>query len=151
MDNFINTLFENLKEFFVFFYNKPYHFFFVGLTMLLIYIYLVKNNYLLITSLVLTVFSIVTIIEILCNKNKRKNDIDKYYKELRGLEKEIIDNCINNRILTYRKETFDDKGYVTAISSLVGKGFGCNISSGKDFMMYQEVYNQLSELKAKNK
>lgn len=135
MDNFINTLFENLKEFLVFFYNKPYHFFFVGLTMLLIYIYLVKNNYLLITSLVLTFFFIVTIIEILCNKNKRKNDIDKYYKELRGLE----------------KETFDDKGYVTAIYSLVGKGFGCNISYGGDFMMYQEVYNQLSELKAKNK
>ena len=99
----------------------------------------------------MTAFSIVTIIENLCNKNKRKNDIDKYYKELCGLEKEIIDNCINNRILTYSKETFHDKGYVTAIYSLVGKGFGRNISYGGDFIMYQEVYNQLSELKAKKK
>ncbi len=151
MDNFINKFMENIKEFLVFFYNKPYHFFFVGLTMLLIYIYFVRNNYLLITSSVVVVFSIITIIEFKYNENKRKNNIKKYYNELQGLEKEIIDTCLNSAILSYVTDPFDDDAYTTAIYSLVGKGFGHNISRGGNFIMYQEVYNQLSELKAKKK
>lgn len=151
MDNFINKFMENIKEFLVFFYNKPYHFFFVGLTMLLIYIYFERNNYLLITSSLVIVFSIITIIEFKYNENKRKNNIKKYYNELQGLEKEIIDTCLNSAILSYVTDPFDDDAYTTAIYSLVGKGFGHNISRGGDFIMYQEVYNQLSELKAKKK
>ncbi len=151
MDNFVDNFFKHIKDFFVFFYNKPYHLFFVGLTLLLIYLCLVKNSHLLITGSVLTVFSIVTIIEILCNNNKRKNNIKKYYNELQGFEKEIIETCLNSAILSYVTDPFDDDAYTTAIYSLVGKGFGHNISRGGDFIMYQEVYNQLSELKAKKK
>lgn len=54
-------------------------------------------------------------------------------------------NIMTSRVL------LDDDAYTTAIYSLVGKGFGHNISRGGNFIMYQEVYNQLSELKAKKK
>ena len=80
-----------------------------------------------------------------------KNNIKKYYNELQGFEKEIIETCLNSAILSYVTDPFDDDAYTTAIYSLVGKGFGHNISRGGDFIMYQEVYNQLSELKAKKK
>ena len=117
--------------------------------MLLVHYYGVKNNYLFVSSLILIVFSFVTIIEINYNEKKRKDNIEKYYKNLQGFEKEIIEHCINNKILTYRTDPFDDDEYTTAIYSLVGKGFGRNISYGGDFIMYQEVYAQLLKLKAK--
>ena len=149
MENIITKLLEQIKDSFEFFYDKPWHFLFVGIAILLIYLFYYSSVYLILVSIVLIVFSLITIIERIVNICKFKKHIKQSYSDLIDIEKEIIDYCISKRTLTYHKDLYAEDDYTMAIYSLVGKGFGQNINYGGDFLLFQEVYEQILKIKAK--
>lgn len=65
------------------------------------------------------------------------------YKNMNSREKYVIDYCLKNRTLVYDTPLFEEKVEASHIYSLVGKGFGQNIKSGRDFMMNKTCYDIL--------
>lgn len=69
------------------------------------------------------------------------------YNDMNSKEKYVIDFCLKNRTLVYDTPLFEDKVETSHIYSLVGKRFGQNIRSGKDFMMNKTCYDILRRYK----
>ena len=151
MENIITKIIEQFRHLFGFFYDKPYHFLVIGIMMIMVYFIAYNSVKLLIFALCLTGFSITTIVEQWLNIKIKLDNIKNFYTDLKSKEKEIVEHCINNKILSYRTDPYDDDEYTTAIYSLVGKGFGTNITYGGDFIMYKEVYKMLLNMDKKNK
>ncbi len=151
MENVITKFLEQLKDSFEFFYNKSWHFLFIGIAILLIHLFYYPSVYLILSSIVLIIFSSISIIERFINIFKFKAQIRQFYFDLMGTEKEIINYCISNNTLTFEKDIYADNEYTMAIYSLIGKGFGKNISYGGDFIMHKEVYEQILKIRQINK
>lgn len=65
------------------------------------------------------------------------------YNNMNSKEKSAIDYCLENKTLMYDSYLFDHIVDFSFIYSLVGKGFGQNIKSGRDFMMNKTCYDIL--------
>ncbi|MFA7658309.1 MAG: hypothetical protein WCY19_02635 [Candidatus Gastranaerophilaceae bacterium] len=149
MDDPISKVLNSIKDFLMFFYNKPLHLLLIGLVLTFLGWHYHKT-FVIISGFVILVFAIATFLENKYKNNKYKKQIIKYYKNLQGIEKEIIDHCINNNILTYEADLYDDQDYITAIYSLVGKGFGVNINYGGNLLLHQLAFDFIIEYKGKS-
>ena len=69
------------------------------------------------------------------------------YNDMNSSEKNIIDHCLKKKTLGYNLDPFAEREEVLHIYSLVVKGFGQNITYGKDFMMNQTCYDILRRYK----
>ena len=145
-DNLSIKLIEQIKDFFIFFYEKPLHTILIGIICIFTYFYLCKSIKILFIGIVMFAFAIGTIVERCYTKSHYKKQILAYYDELPEKEKEIIDYCLENNSLAFRPDVYTIKEYTESIYSLVCKGFGTNISSGDDFLMPNFAYQLLKSI-----
>lgn len=143
--------------------DKPYHYFMVGLFLVVWKYFLGSEMDLYFWGGIFIVISLASLLEKLItflsqkynyyqqNKKakKQKEDLKNYYineyKSLNKTEKYIIDFCLSNSTTSYEKPIFSDDEYILAIYSLINKGFGKNITYGGNFMMNKYCYDILRE------
>lgn len=143
--------------------DKPYHYFMVGLFLVVWKYFLGSEMDLYFWGGIFIVISLASGIErivqvvnkkIAENKEERlkKENMEKLknyyideYNKMNSFEKDIIDYCIRNNTLIYTSSIFATKEEIAHICSLVGKRFGYNVSYGGDFMMDQLCYDVLDK------
>lgn len=146
--------------------NKPIHYFFVGLC-LIIWNKVVEKEptYILLVGIIFVLLFIASIIEFIIRKvamynrkskmlkrkeehEKNKNEqlksqiiwIQDEYQRLKGKEKEIIDYCIKNNSRVFQQSELIFENYSEAINSLIAKGFASSKSSSLTFIIDETTF-----------
>ena len=139
--------------------KKPMHYLFVGIVLIFWAILIEKNIsgvYMLI-GLIFIAIAFASFID-WCYKNilnlinqiKFKDKIKKIYNETQNKERMILDYCIDNNILTYTTDPFNED-IINAIQSLSFKGIGLATDSSCGFVLYENILNILNDyIKEKN-
>lgn len=142
--------------------DKPYHYLLVGLFLIVWKYFFTSELDLYLWGGIFIVIAVASIIEKIVNfiktkitiykvekqEKENKEKLKKYYineyNNMNSIEKKILDYCIKNNTLTYTSSIYATKEDISHIYSLVGKGFGKNITYGGDFMLKQSCYDILS-------